>query len=314
VVRLPVPLSVGPLSGADVVGVRALAEAAHRADGVAPLSEQPLLRLSVDEGWLTHVVARSKAGLVIGYAQVDRGGDAASAELVVHPEHRRGGVGRLLLRTAERDATLPQFGGTAGQHGKSLRVWAHGNLAPAQAFARAAGYVVVRELLFLTKALTPSSGTGGTRDAGGRYSVRTFAPGRDDDAWVALNALAFADHPEQGRLTVADLRDRMAEPWFDSSGFFLAQAPDGSLAGSVWTKIEGGDGEIYAIGVAPDHRGAGLGTALTETALHHLSTRTQRATLYVDGDNTAALATYERAGFARTAVDVQYAAASDAII
>ncbi len=311
-VRMAPPLQIGPLSPRDADDVRALAADAARVDGVAPLSEQPLLRLATDEGWLTHAVARTKHGQVIGYVQVDRGGDDASAELVVHPDHRRSGVGRLLLRTAERDATLPQFGGTAGQRGKPLRVWAHGNLPPAQGFARSAGYVVVRELLFLTRPLGDRHP--GPDDAAHGYTIRTFVPGRDDDAWVDLNARAFATHPEQGRITVSDLHDRMAEPWFDPSGFFLAEAPDGTLAGFLWTKVDGDDGEIYAVGVDPDHQGHGLGGTLTGIALDHLSTRARRATLYVDGDNTAARATYERAGFTRSAVDVQYAAASDAMI
>ncbi|QAY69822.1 mycothiol synthase [Xylanimonas protaetiae] len=310
---MPSPLSIGPLSPPDVDGVRALAAASAAADGVEPLSEQPLLRLGVDEGWLTHAVARSKAGQVVGYVQVDRGGEDASAELVVHPEHRRGGVGRLLLRTAERDATLPQFGGTAGHHGKRLRVWAHGNLGPARAFAARAGYVVVRELLFLARPLPGAAEPAGAAVPPG-YRVRTFEPGRDDDAWVALNARAFAAHPEQGRLTVADLHDRMAEPWFDAAGFFLVEDADGGLAASLWTKVEGGDGEIYAVGVDPDHQGRGLGRALTSTALEHLAGRATRATLYVDGDNSAALAVYDRAGFARAAVDVQYGPSNGAII
>ena len=34
----------------------------------------------------------------------------------------------------------------------------------------------------------------------------------------------------------------------------------------------------------------------------------ETATLYVDGDNTAAIATYGRIGFERSAIDVMYAA------
>ena len=335
--RTAPPLSIGPLDPVDQEGVRALADAAAAVDGVAPLSEQPLLRLGADEPWLTHVTIHSKSGQVVGYAQVDRGGEDASAELVVHPENRRNGVGRMLLRTAERDARLPQFSGTPGQRGKALRVWAHGDTEAARAFAKAASYDVVRELFMLSKPLDPAvdkaPGTPVilrersesqdlvTASAPG-YTLRTFVPGVDDDAWVALNARAFATHPEQGRLTVDDLRARLAEPWFDADGFLLAETPEGELAGFHWTKVHGGPdtppaerhGEVYAVGVDPDHQGRGLGRLLLDAGLAHLATRVATAVLYVDGDNTAARAVYEKAGFAQAAIDVQYARPVDARI
>lgn len=309
--RIAPPIEIGPLDPAAQDAVRALAAAAQDADGVAPLSEQPLLRLGADEEWLTHVVAHDKHGATVGYVQIDRGGDVASAELVVHPDHRRRGTGSTLLRTAERDARLPSRSGAPGERGKSLRLWAHGDTPSAQAFAAARGYVVVRELLFLARPLDDAP-AGLDLPAG--YALRTFRPGADEEAWVRLNARAFADHPEQGRITVADLRQRQAEPWFDAAGFFLLEGPEGELAGYHWTKVEPDqpagavDGEVYAVGVDPDHQGKGLGRVLTGIGLEHLARAgCTRAVLYVDGDNRPALRTYERTGFHRAAVDVQYA-------
>jgi mycothiol synthase len=66
------------------------------------------------------------------------------------------------------------------------------------------------------------------------------------------------------------------------------------------------DGEIYAVGVDPDHQGRGLGNLLTAAGLAYIAEHAERATLYVDGDNHAALATYDKAGFQRTGIDVQY--------
>jgi len=322
-------LSFDPLDAAAQDAVRALAAAASAQDGVAPLSEQPLLRLGTDADWLTHVVARGDDGAVVGYLQVDRGGDDAGAELVVHPDHRRRGVGGVLLRTAERDARLPMFSGAPGQRGKPLRVWAHGDLPAARAFAAAHGYEVARELLVLARTLGPDDAARDVPDLPG-LALRTFRPGADDEAWVRLNARAFADHPEQGRLTVEDLHDRQREPWFDAEGFFLVVPADDPARddparddaaeplGFLWTKVEpdqGGAhdgesrvGEIYAVGVSPDAQGRGLGRALTAVGLRHLARAgCDRAVLYVDGDNAAALATYASAGFERAAVDVQYA-------
>ena len=328
--HIAAPVEIGPLDTTAQQAVRDLAAAAEIHDGVAPLSEQPLLNLGTDVEWITHVVVRSTtgstAGRTIGYVQVDRSGETASAELVIHPEHRRNGHGRMLLRTAERDATLPTRSGEPGQHGKQLHVWAHGDLEPARAFAGAAGLRSVRVLLFLARPLTTPAGPLAPEPplvpAG--YRLRTFRPGADDAAWLRANARAFAAHPEQGRMTLDDLRARQAEPWFDPEGFFLLVpevpgdapgGPDGAdPAAFHWTKTEPGqpdgarDGEVYALGVDPDHQGRGLGRLMTDAGLAHLArTGATRAVLYVEGDNAAALATYGRVGFTRAGVHVQYA-------
>jgi mycothiol synthase len=317
--RIAAPIEIGPLDADAQQAVRDLAAAAESHDGVAPLSEQPLLHLGTDAEWITHVVAHTTAGSTIGYVQVDRSGETASAELVIHPEHRRNGHGRMLLKTAERDATLPSRSGEPGQHGKHLRVWAHGDLEPAREFARAAGLRPVRELLFLarpTASVAPASPAMPELPAApAGYRLRTFRPGADDDAWLRVNARAFASHPEQGRMTLDDLRARQAEEWFDPEGFFLLMPEDATEpAAFLWTKTEPGqpddarDGEIYVVGVDPDHQGRGLGHLMTDVGLAHLArTGATRAVLYVEGDNTPARATYERAGFTPAAVHVQYA-------
>lgn len=321
--RIAAPIEIGPLDPEAQQAVRDLAAAAEAHDGVAPLSEQPLLNLGTDAEWITHVVAHTKAGSTIGYVQVDRSGDTASAELVIHPEHRRGGRGRMLLKTAERDATLPSRSGEPGQHGKQLRVWAHGDLDSARGFAAATGLRPARELLFLARPLTASDAEPPAPPAG--YRLRTFREGADDDAWLTINARAFASHPEQGRMTLDDLAARQAESWFSAEGFFLlvpeqdtAQpanpAGESALAAFQWTKIEpdqpatARDGEIYVVGVDPDHQGKGLGRLMTDVGLAHLArTGATRAVLYVEGDNAPARATYARAGFTQVAVHVQYA-------
>ncbi|GAB3159025.1 mycothiol synthase [Myceligenerans halotolerans] len=331
-------IEIGPLSSETRHDVRNIAAAAAGADGVVPLSEQPLLNLSRDEAWLTHVVAREDdggtpgpdGGQVAGYLQVDRSGAVASAEVVVHPRHRRQGVARRLLHAAELDVTFPLRSGEPG--GQQLRVWAHGDLPPAKELAAALGYGPVRELRFLARPLDQDPPVPGPEDVvvPDGYVLRTFRPGADDDAWLRLNARAFASHPEQGRLTSEDLSARQEKPWFDPKGFFLLfpASDDGGeapRAGSspepgpgvapvafIWTKIEAGrpgsrDGEIYAIGVAPEAQGEGLGRLMTDIGLAHLARAgVDRAVLYVEGDNAPALATYKRAGFRQDALHVQY--------
>ena len=57
----------------------------------------------------------------------------------------------------------------------------------------------------------------------------------------------------------------------------------------------------------PDAQGRGRGRALTSLGLTYLRDRGLRTViLYTGAENTVAVHTYERAGFARTAVDVMY--------
>jgi mycothiol synthase len=68
-------------------------------------------------------------------------------------------------------------------------------------------------------------------------------------------------------------------------------------------------GEVYVVGVDPDHHGRGLGRALTLAGLTHLRTAgLPDAMLYVDATNTAAIRLYESLGFARWDVDIEFSA------
>ena len=86
------------------------------------------------------------------------------------------------------------------------------------------------------------------------------------------------------------------------------------MVGFHWTKVEApawGEppvGEVYVVGVDPDHHGGGLGTALTARGLRHLAdSGVDVVDLYVEGDNGPALAVYRRLGFVERARDVLYA-------
>jgi mycothiol synthase len=150
--------------------------------------------------------------------------------------------------------------------------------------------------------------------------LRTFRPGEDDEAWLEVNAQAFADHPEQGSWTPEDLHARMAESWFDPQGFLLAEedGPDGrpELVGFHWTKVHGdvGDhhghellGEVYVVGVRPDQQGRGLGRALTVAGLRYLrGLGLPQAMLYVESDNAPAKAVYSGLGFSHWDTDVMF--------
>ncbi|MEV7016878.1 mycothiol synthase [Streptomyces sp. NPDC093991] len=284
------------LDQAQVDAVLALLDEAARDDGRQAVSEQGRLQLRGGEReGVSHLLLTVGEELA-GYAQLQDTDpvEPPAAELVVRPSYRGQGHGRAL--------------GTAllAASGKRLRVWAHGGRSAARHLAQVLGLTLFRELRQMRRPLAGLDLPDPVLPEG--VTVRTFEPGRDDAAWLALNAAAFAHHPEQGSLTQRDLDDRKAEPWFDPEGFFLAER-DGRLIGFHWTKVHAdeGLGEVYVLGVAPGAQGGGLGKSLTTIGLRHLAGRgLPTAMLYVDADNKAAVSVYERLGFVTHETDLMY--------
>jgi mycothiol synthase len=277
---------VGTLDGAQRAAVTALLAGAAEADGKAAVSEQGRLALRGTREGVRHLLQYDGPALV-GYGQVDA---ADTAELVVDPARRGAGHGRVLA-----DAVLEQG---------ARQAWAHGGHPAARHLADVLGLVLVRELRQMRRSL-PADGRPSPLPEG--VTVRTFVPGTDDQAWLALNALAFAHHPEQGGWTEQELRDRLREPWFDPAGFFLAER-EGRLVGFHWTKVERDLGEVYVVGVSPGEQGNGLGRALTAIGLEYLARDRGLDTvlLYVDADNPAAVRVYEKLGFTVHEVDLMF--------
>ncbi|MEH0545233.1 mycothiol synthase [Streptomyces sp. B21-105] len=297
--RLPGSRSIethSALSPGQTEAVLALLAEAARADGQQAVSEQGRLQLrgGSREG-VSHLVLTVGDELV-GYAQLEDTDsvEAPAAELVVHPSHRGHGHGRAL-----GSALL-------AASGKRLRVWAHGGHSAARHLAQVLGLTLFRELRQMRRSLTDLELPDPVLPSG--VTVRAFVPGRDDSAWLAVNAASFAHHPEQGSLTQRDLDDRRSEPWFDPAGFFLAFRGD-TLVGFHWTKVHAQEqlGEVYVLGVAPGAQGGGLGKALTTIGLRHLAAQgLPTAMLYVDADNKAAVSVYERLGFLTHETDLMY--------
>ncbi|MBE0011227.1 mycothiol synthase [Arthrobacter sp. AET 35A] len=317
----------------DILG---LAAAAAEADGNPPLSEQTLVNLRTADAhpdsllvFATYAVDADSAAVssgdpagasvdaeeLAGVAVVSLPRDEAAGqsdpgvlELVVRPTYRSQGVGTALA-DAVTAHNLP-----------TLRAWSHGNHAAAVSLAAKNGFEPVRELWRMrqTRAsleasvLAPAADQVTLPDG---VVLRAFQPGVDEQAWLAANRAAFVDHAEQGATTLEDLQARMAEDWFDPAGFLLAvRESDGQLLGFHWTKVHPRSGshpamgEVYVVGVTPEAQGMGLGKALTIAGIEHLHAQgLQAIMLYVDADNTAAVALYRKLGFTRWDVDVMYA-------
>jgi mycothiol synthase len=266
----------------EIEAIRALVVDVARKDGRDPLSDQALTRLGDPE--VEHVLAYEDDRLV-GYAQLA----ARSLEIAAVPQ----AIGTILDAFAGRD----------------VLVWSHGEHSRLTSFLDDHGFVRQRELFQLRRAMTDTIDAPPMPDG---VELRPFVVGRDEDAWLAVNSAAFAHHPEQGSWTAVDLQAREREPWFDADGFLLAWRGD-DLLGYHWTKVHpNGDGEVYVIGIAPAAQGMGLGKILLMHGLDWLRRRgCSEVLLYVDGDNTTAVRLYERTGFVRHDLDVQWGSPAD---
>jgi mycothiol synthase len=297
------------LTHLDLDTIPALTELVDRAtehDGMSPLSEHVWLHLKEggDERG-QHLLAWDPDGRIVGYAHLDVTDvvNGPSAEIAVDPDRRRHGLGRLML---DELIGLSPDG--------RLRLWAHGEQDGAAALAASMGFVRTRVLWQMRRSLYAPLPKPHLPDG---VRLATFRVGVDEEAWLAVNARAFARLPDQGGWQRADLDRRIREPWFDADGFLLAWRDD-RLAGFHWTKVHGSGpaehghphepiGEVYVVGVDPDERGHGLGRALTLAGLHHLrALDLGQAMLYVDATNTTAIALYEALGFVRWDTDVLF--------
>ncbi|WP_167138416.1 mycothiol synthase [Diaminobutyricimonas sp. TR449] len=272
--------------------LRALIDAAVAIDGQPPFNEASLLEK-------TEVVFFERGGTLVGAAMT-----GAEVEFVVHPEQRRRGYGDEMLRAL----LVPGF-----------TAWAHGDHPGARVLAERHGLERVRTLLQLRVGLdqqpplvepvetepaeTSAQGLGKIDQ---RIRIDTFRPGHDDEEWVALNARAFASHPEQGRITIESLQPRIAEN--PAEHFLVGRDAQGRMVGYCWLKIDGELGEIYVLGVDPDRAGQGIGRVLLKAGLAHLKALGIReSNLYVEADNEAALRLYRGFGYSEYTVDVLYA-------
>jgi mycothiol synthase len=290
----------------EVRAVLQLVDDVTDADGTRPLSEHVMLHLRYGGDTPAKNYLAWNGDDLAGYAHLDTTDtvEGASAELAVGPRHRGMGIGKALV-----EALVAETGSSA-----RMRLWAHGQSSGAAELARSMGFRRERVLWQMRRSLyapvpAPVWPEGVT--------VRTFVVGEDEEKWLDVNNRAFAAHPDQGTWSLDDLRMRESEPWFDPSGFFLAET-DGRLVGFHWTKVHGADpsggghehghdpiGEVYVVGIDPSMQGRGLGPALTLRGLQHLRARgLSQCMLYVDEVNTNAIRTYERLGFAKWDVDV----------
>ncbi len=242
---------------------------------------------------------------LLGCALVTPATDGATAlHVAVDPLHRsRGDLQTLLIRTGLAQARAD------GHETRTVRLWLMQATDRDDADAAQLGFSPERDLLQMRVRLPlPPEILAGTRPV----VTRPFVPGRDDEAWLAINNEAFAGHPEQGGWSLEDLHERTSADWFDPEALLMADHEDGTgMIGSCWNKLHldttPAMGEIYVISVDPKHHGAGWGRALTVAGLQWIAAKgITVGMLYTTASNTAAVKLYTTIGFTIDHVDRSY--------
>jgi mycothiol synthase len=133
------------------------------------------------------------------------------------------------------------------------------------------------------------------------FEISNFQVGKDETGWLTANASAFAEHPEQGDMSLEQLHENLNSFWFDPKDFFLVRESNKIIV-FVWVKIHierpVPDAEIFIIGLIKEFQGKGLGASLLSMGLNHIRKKGfNEAIIYVDAPNKPALTTYQKFGF-----------------
>jgi len=295
-VRAPIPSAslpegTRPFRREDAYAVLGATLAAHD-DGELPGMSRHLVEESVErvvaEPWLAAVA--EAGGEVAGWVV------PIHHELVVAPARRRSGIGRRLTdagRVLAAHLDLPE-----------LRLWVPRAPGP-EAFAAAVGLRYRSSLWQLE--LADGAVPPGPPVFPAGLSVRAFAPGADEPAFVELVNEAFRDHPSPLAVDVEAVRRVNAAPDFDPSTILLVAPvadPDRLVGFCRVGRYRDDDtvmtGEIRLLGVRSDARRRGLGRALVRWGVGDLRRRgVDRIVLSVEGQNESALGIYESEGFRR---------------
>jgi ribosomal protein S18 acetylase RimI-like enzyme len=264
-----------PLPTDLLLAARALVVECGRLDG----TELPLDPTTAGDKMV--VIGYSVGGALVGLAGVVAF-DPPEASLVVHPHHRRAGIGRALLAAARNTA---QSMGAA-----SLILVSDGSAPAGRAFALAVGArpTIMEHTLQLDPArIAPS------RPPVAGLTIRP-ATQADAESLARVQAAAFGEEIEEVREFVAHsftLTDRQ----------YLLAERDGEPVGVLRIGRYGTkQADVTAFGVLPSHQGHGIGRQmLSDTVTTLLAEGWPIITIDVETENVGALGLYLSCGFVR---------------
>ena len=232
------------------------------------------------------LVAVSDDAGIIGYAAITGPGMTA----VVAPDHEGRGVGRRLLRWAERRER--QLGRRRHRQGVPA-----GN-ARGRALLLAAGYEPGRSYWRLTRGLDDLPEVD---ELAAGYRLRPLEVDSDAKSLHALDATVFAANADYREETFDTFCEEHLRVHDLAPGLSSLAEHDGELVGFLLARRwqEEGVGFVDLLGVHPDHRGHGLASTMLQTAFARFAAAGLReAQLGVASDNPRALTLYERCGMA----------------
>ena len=219
------------------------------------------------------------------YAQASRASSSWTLELVVAPSHRDEltTIGRELLGAARRRGRPPTAAGRVALVGRSSRRRRRRARRGGRARGRDAACCQMRRPL--------------PTDAAADVATRAFVPGPGRGRLARRQQPGLRLAPRAGRLDRRHAAAARAPSRGSTRPGSSSTSATGASPAFCWTKLHHRRtiralGEIYVIAVDPDFQGLGLGKQLTLAGLD--SHRRPRAStvgmLYVDADNTAAVA------------------------
>jgi ribosomal protein S18 acetylase RimI-like enzyme len=263
------------LTEGELAAIRALAAVCEDADGHGiKLNWRMMTRRAVGHGgdccW-------REGDTIVGYAPLDRFGDAAEVTVLVDPAYRRRGIGRALLEAAHAEA---RHQGCAELLLVNVRASATG-----EAFLAALGRTRTSSEYHLTwqddspPAVPP-----------GPLTFRR-AEQADRDFLTGITTLSFGT-PEAEARRMAD--DDLASA--EAVAFLALRA--GQPVGRLSALREEGAIYLRSFGVLPDERGQGIGRALLAATIAEFWREGARQfALDVVTDNNNALSLYRSVGF-----------------
>jgi mycothiol synthase len=270
------------LSPDNLAAIRALADVVNRHDGLDLKLNWELMR-DRPAGQVNDFLVHD-GGDLVGYAALDGFGSEYELTGMVHPGHRRRGIGRRLL-----DATVAEC--RARDVGQLLLVCEHAS-SSGHAFIAAQGdelrYDFSEYRLELdARAQAPPS------PPDGPLQLR-LASAADLPAVAAIRAAAFESPAAQ---TLEETRFAFDEA---DSRLYLAEAA-GEAVGTIGAIVDDEGVYLRALGVPPELQGRGYGRAiLSGTVALMLAEGHTHLALDVATENRNALSLYQSCGFVET--------------